>query len=70
MPIGSHTPKLYSLLKIHMEMVMLRPILSMNNSAKHQLVKWLVDVLSPLTEAVGKNTLKNRCALESTDIEV
>ena len=48
--VGSITPRMYGLPKMHKKDVPLRPILSMVHSAQHKLAKFLNDQLYPVLE--------------------
>lgn len=58
-PIGSQTPSLYGLPKIHKPTVPLRPIHSMCNSPQHKLAKWLAEILKPVQHQLAKYSLKD-----------
>ena len=47
-PIGSITPKLYGLPKLHKPNIPLRPIISMIKSPQHKLAKFLNKLLQPV----------------------
>ena len=58
-PVGSITPRMYGLPKIHKEGIPLRPILSMVKSAQHKLAKFLNCCLEPVLEYYSAYTLKD-----------
>ena len=58
-PVGSVTPRLYGLPKIHKENIPLRPILSMVNSAQHKLAKFLNMTLEPVLKYFSEYSLKD-----------
>ena len=58
-PVGSITPRMYGLPKIHKKDAPLRPILSMVNSAQHKLAKFLNDQLYPVLEHFSSYILKD-----------
>ena len=58
-PVGSITPRLYGLPKLHKENIPLRPILSMVKSAQHKLAKFLNFQLQPVLEHYSSYILKD-----------
>ena len=58
-PVGSQRPRMYGLPKTHKSGVPLRPILSMTNSAQHELAKWLTELLQPALCEVSDFTIKD-----------
>ena len=58
-PVGSVTPRLYGLPKIHKNDIPLRPILSMVNSAQHKLAKFLNYSLEPVLKHFSTYCLKD-----------
>ena len=59
-PTGAQRPRLYGLPKTHKPNFPLRPILSMINSAQHELAKFLAALLQPVL-----NFYSNYCILDS-----
>nr|CAJ00247.1 TPA: reverse transcriptase [Schistosoma mansoni] len=57
--IGTRTPRLYGLPKIHKSGLPLRPVLDMNNSAYHTIAKWLMQILKPLHKEIVKHSVKD-----------
>ena len=49
-PTGSQKPQIYGLSKTHKPKVPLRPILSITDSAHHELSKWLASLLQPVLD--------------------
>ena len=58
-PVGTATPRMYGVPKLHKEGTPLRPILSMINSPQHELAKWLADILKPVVKKFSKHTVKD-----------
>ena len=63
--VGSQSPRMYGLPKIHKPGIPLRPILSMCHSAQHSLAKWLVDVLYSVLEFYSLCYVKNSFTFSS-----
>ena len=62
-PVGTKYPHMYGLPKIHKEGVPLRPILSMCGSPYHQLAKYLVQLLQPISKDIATHSLTDSFAL-------
>ncbi|CAH8587573.1 unnamed protein product [Schistosoma rodhaini] len=56
-PIGTCTPEMYGLPKLHKPGTPMRPILSMINSPYHKLAKWLKGILDPVCEQLSTHTV-------------
>ena len=56
---GSQRPRLYGLPKTHKDGVPLRPILSMIDSAQHELAKFLSATLQPVQDIFSSNCTKD-----------
>ncbi|CAH8837417.1 unnamed protein product [Trichobilharzia szidati] len=64
--IGSHTPQLYGLPKIHKTGNPLRPILDMSSSPYHKIAKWITEVLTPVRDSLSNHSLKSSFDLTDT----
>ena len=58
-PTGSQRPRLYGLPKTHKPNCPLRPILSMIGSPQHKLAKYLISLLTPVSDRFSKYTVKD-----------
>ena len=58
-PVGSVTPRLYGLPKIHKENIPFSPFLYMVNSAQHKLAKFLNSSLEPVLKYFSAYCLKD-----------
>ena len=58
-PTGSQRPRMYGLPKTHKVGIPVRPILSMINSAQHNLSHYLTTVLEPVLEIFATNNIKD-----------
>ncbi|CAH8432023.1 unnamed protein product [Dicrocoelium dendriticum] len=56
-PIGTITPRLYGLPKIHKPDTPLRPILDMRNSPYHNIAQWLTKMLNPIRQMIAPHRL-------------
>ena len=59
-PTGSVRPRMYGLPKVHKpKPIPLRPILSMAESAEHELARWLAKVIRPVLNRYSSNVVKD-----------
>ena len=58
-PVGTQTPRMYGLPKVHKPGVPLRPILDMRNSPYHSVARWLCEILEPVRKIACRYTIRD-----------